>query len=155
MAKIKTALINFFFWAFALNPQRVFASIFQGGGGGESGGYDTQTGVDFLGGSHDAEGNLITPGSLEGSGILNEQSVITLVLKYVSFILPFLALAAFIGYVYAGILYVANFGNEDMTQKAKKIIIFCTIGLILLILSFTIVNLLTTLLPNALNTPAG
>ena len=82
-------------------------------------------------------------GALEGSGITGESDLGDLILKYVNFALPFLALAAFIGFVYAGFLYVTAYGNDEQIQKSKKILIYAVIGLIVVILSYSIVQLLT------------
>src|SRR5690606_23650921 len=54
-----------------------------------------------------------------GGGNLTD--LIVLVTNYV---LGFLGLIAITAIIYAGILYVANFGNDDMTGKAKNIITY-------------------------------
>ncbi len=92
---------------------------------------DTQSGVDNI------------KGSLEGSGVTGTSDVGDLVLKYVNFALPFLAIAAFVGFVYAGVLYITAYGNDEQVQKAKKVMIYAVLGLIVVILSYSIVQLLT------------
>jgi len=81
---------------------------------------------------------------LAPTGVAGEGDVGNLILKYVNFALPFLSLAAFVGFVYAGFLYVTAYGNDEQITKAKKILIYSIAGLILVILSFTIVELFTT-----------
>lgn len=93
--------------------------------------------------SEAAAGTGIAKGSLEGSGITHTDDFTDFVLKLVNFALPYLTLAAFLGYVVAGFYYVTAFGNDEQLQKAKKILIWSSIGLILVILSYAIVNLLT------------
>jgi hypothetical protein len=43
-------------------------------------------------------------------------------------------------YIYGGYLYVTAFGNEESTGKAKKVFIGATIGLLLAMAAFGIVN---------------
>lgn len=81
--------------------------------------------------------------ALQGSGVTGTEDIGDLILKYVNFALPFLALAAFVGFVYAGFLYVTAYGNDEQIQKSKKILIYAVAGLILVILSYSIVQLLT------------
>ena len=81
--------------------------------------------------------------ALAGSGITHTATFGELVIKYVNFVLPYLTLAAFVGFVYAGFLYVTAYGNEEQLGKAKKILIWSVVGLVLVILSYTIVQVLT------------
>ena len=90
-----------------------------------------------------AAGIKDTKAALKGSGVTSTENITDLILKYVNFALPFLSLAAFIGFVYAGFLYVTAYGAEEQTGKAKKIFIYSAAGLILTILSYSIVQLLT------------
>ena len=98
--------------------------------------------------------------SLSETGITHTDSLAVLIVKYVNFVLPYLTLAAFVGFVVAGFFYVTAYGNEEQLQKAKKILIWSVVGLILVIMSFTIVNLLTgedksSLLQGLQELPAG
>jgi len=88
-------------------------------------------------------GTARTKLSLTSTGIVSEGNIGDLILKYVNFSLPYLALAAFTGFVYAGFLYVTAYGAEDQVQKAKKILIYSVLGIIVVILSYGIVQLLT------------
>lgn len=80
---------------------------------------------------------------LADTGITHTESFGDLVIKYVNFILPYLALAAFVGFIYAGFLYVTAYGNDEQLQKAKKILIWVVVGLLLVITSYAITNFLT------------
>jgi hypothetical protein len=86
--------------------------------------------------------------ALAGTSVVATDNVRDLVVKYVNFALPLLALAAFAGFVYAGFLYVLSFGNEEGTGKAKKVMLYAVIGLVLVILSYSIVQLFTVNLAN-------
>ncbi len=81
--------------------------------------------------------------SLEGSGITHTDNLGDLIIKYINFILPYLTLAAFVGFVVAGFFYVTAYGNEEQLGKAKKILIWSAVGLILVIASYSIIQLLT------------
>ncbi len=89
--------------------------------------------------------------TLKDTGVTGTEDVGNLILKYVNFVLPFLAIAAFLAFIYAGILYVTAYGNDEQTGKAKKVIIYAVVGLILVILSYSIVQLLTGDLVTGIN----
>ena len=85
------------------------------------------------------------------SSVVSTGNVRDLVIKYVNFALPLLALAAFAGFVYAGFLYVTAYGGEEQVGKAKKVMIYAVIGLVLVILSYSIVQLFTVGLATGIN----
>lgn len=82
-------------------------------------------------------------GALSGTGITQTSSFGDLIIKYVNFFLPYLTLAAFVALVYSGFLYVFAFGNDDQIQKAKKIMIWAVVGIVLVIISYTVVQFFT------------
>ena len=88
-------------------------------------------------------GTELAEESLRATGITHTEDVGDLIIKYVNFILPYLALAAFVGFVAAGFFYVTAYGNEEQLQKAKKILIWSVVGLLLVIASYTIIQFLT------------
>lgn len=102
-----------------------------------------------------AAGTGLAKTSLSSSGITHTDNFGDFVKKLVNFSLPYLALAAFLGYVVAGFMYVTALGNDEQMQKAKKIIIWVSIGLILVILSYAITNLLTGELVESLGDGGG
>jgi len=135
--KITSALILFV----AFSPWNLKAQIFDGTP--DEGCFDKDG--NLLGNNlSDAEcGARQIGGVLEGSGVTGESDLGQLILKYVNFALPYLALAAFIGFIYAGFLYVTAYGNDEQVQKSKKILIYVVVGLLVVILSYSIVQLLT------------
>ena len=159
----KFAIISFLF-LFAFLPIAFMADeaapqpIFQGGDNSEKKGV---AGIECALVSSPAEQALCFQCVKEGksdcakdytkSGIASTGSVRELVIKYVNFALPLLALAAFTGFVYAGFLYVTAYGAEEQIGKAKKVMTYAVIGLVLVILSFSIVQLLTSTLVTSLN----
>lgn len=57
-----------------------------------------------------------------------------------NFILGFLGFIAVVYIIYGGFLYVTSGGNEENTGKAKKIILYAVVGIIIILASFAIVN---------------
>ncbi len=60
--------------------------------------------------------------------------------KWTNILLGFVAFFAVVALVWAGILMIANFGNEEAVNKAKKIFIYVLIGIVLAFSAWTIVR---------------
>ena len=58
----------------------------------------------------------------------------------VNFFLFFLGLVATIMVIYGGVLYVTAAGNDDQVGKAKNVILYAIIGIVVILLSFALVN---------------
>lgn len=58
----------------------------------------------------------------------------------VNFFLYFLGFIATVMIIYGGILYVTSAGNDENVGKAKKILIYAIVGIVVILLSFAIVN---------------
>lgn len=69
-----------------------------------------------------------------------EGSFRTLARTIVNFFLYFLGFVATVMIIYGGILYVTSGGNDESTGKAKKILMYAIVGIIIILLSFAIVN---------------
>ncbi len=69
-----------------------------------------------------------------------ETSVRALALRIVNYFLGFLGLVAVIMIIYGGVTYVISAGNDDAVGNAKKIIQYSLIGIIIILLSFVIVQ---------------
>ena len=65
-----------------------------------------------------------------------------IVLTIVNFFLTFLGLLAVIMVIYGGFLYVSSAGNEENVNKAKKILLYAVLGIVIIIVSFALVNTL-------------
>ena len=90
---------------------------------------------------------LISPGdapSAISTATGGQGSARQLVLTILTFFLGFLGLLAVIMIIYGGILYVSAAGNQDSIDKGKKIIMYAIIGLVIILLSFAIVNTVLT-----------
>lgn len=68
----------------------------------------------------------------------------SLVLTIVNFALTFLGLIAVVMIIYGGFLYVSAAGNEEKINQGKKIIMYAVIGIVIILLSFAIVNTVLT-----------
>jgi len=73
-------------------------------------------------------------------------SLRTFILNVLNFALSFLGLIAVVALIYAGFLYVTAGGDDGQHEKAKKIVIYAAVGIILILASFAIVN---TIIRNA------
>ena len=69
-----------------------------------------------------------------------QTSLRALVLTIVDYFLGFLGLLAVIMVIYGGITYVASAGNDEAVGKAKKIIMYALIGIVIILLSFVVVK---------------
>lgn len=74
-----------------------------------------------------------------------------IVLMIINFFLGFLGLLAVIMVIYGGFLYVSSAGNEENVNKAKKILLYAVLGIIVIIVSFALIN---TILGAATGQPA-
>lgn len=64
----------------------------------------------------------------------------------INFFLGLLGLIAVAFLIYAGVLMVTAGGNEDQVTKARKIITYAVIGIIIILLSYTVVTFVTSAL---------
>lgn len=62
------------------------------------------------------------------------------VISYLNYFLAFLGLLAVAFIIYAGVLMVTAAGNEEQIGKGKNIIMYAAIGIIIILLAWTIVN---------------
>ncbi len=76
--------------------------------------------------------------------ISHETSLKTLILSWTRFVLELVAILAVIAVVWAGILYITDLGDGSNQEKAKKILMFVAIGILVILGSYAIVNTLMT-----------
>ena len=69
-----------------------------------------------------------------------EGSLRGLVLRMVNYFLGFIGLVAVIMIIYGGVTYVTAAGQDEAIGNAKKIITYSLVGIIIILLSFAIVN---------------
>ena len=81
----------------------------------------------------------------EISNATNSQtSARQLILTFINFFLFFLGLIATAFIIYGGFLYITSGGDDGATEKAKKILVFSAIGILIILISFALVNTLLT-----------
>lgn len=68
-----------------------------------------------------------------------------LIAKIAEFVSSFVGIAALLALVYGGYMYVSSFGDEDGTGKAKKIVIYALVGLLIAAGAFALTTTLVTL----------
>ncbi|MBU2524170.1 pilin [Patescibacteria group bacterium] len=61
-----------------------------------------------------------------------------LIMGITNFIASFIGILSVVMFIYAGVMYVANFGNEEATTKAKSIMTGAVIGILLALGAFAI-----------------
>ncbi|MBN2307196.1 PKD domain-containing protein [Candidatus Peregrinibacteria bacterium] len=66
------------------------------------------------------------------------------VLGMVNYFIGFLGFVAVITFVYAGVLWVVAGGQDEQITKAKKIMTYSSLGLVVVLLSFSIVTFITS-----------
>ena len=84
-------------------------------------------------------------GAQEAKGALDDnisksESIKDLIIGWIKFLLPLSALLAVIGIIWSGFLYITAFGDDGQTEKAKKIIFYVVIGIVLMLGAYAIVN---------------
>lgn len=62
----------------------------------------------------------------------------------VNYFIGFLGFIGVIVFVYAGVLWVTSGGNDEQIEKAKKMMTYAALGLLIVILSFSIVRFITS-----------
>ncbi len=92
-------------------------------------------------------GGLELPDQSAGSateirGISHEGSLINLIIGWTNFLLPYVNVLSIAAIVAAGLMYILSFTNEELHTKAKSILIYVVIGIVLVYSAFTIVNTL-------------
>lgn len=60
--------------------------------------------------------------------------------KIIDFILVFLGIIATAFVIYGGFLYITSRGDDGKTEEAKKIMTYAAIGIVIILVSFALVN---------------
>ncbi len=129
-----TALLLSVFTSVQTASADLCSELAQGTGGFFSCGEGETTFTKFKGG--------LQPPSEEGydTSLTQETNLRDFILKTVNFVLGFLGLVAVIVVIYGGVLYVTAAGQEEQTTKGKKSITYALIGIVIILVSFALVN---------------
>jgi len=91
-------------------------------------------------GTIDATG--ATPGASTGTGTISSTTeLVGLILGLVNWFAWFVALAAVLFGLYAGVLFITAGGDDEKITKAKNILLYAIVGIVVAILAFSIVNI--------------
>jgi hypothetical protein len=78
-------------------------------------------------------------GSGAGTAVTNTEGLIDLILGLVNWVAWFVALVAVLFGLYAGILFITAGGDDEKLTKAKNILLYSIVGIVVAILAFSIV----------------
>jgi len=78
------------------------------------------------------------------SGDIDKRPLGDVVKAIVNYFIGFLGFIAVLTFVYAGVLWVVSGGDDGMITKARKIMTYSALGLVVVILSFSIVRFITS-----------
>ncbi|MFH0776519.1 MAG: hypothetical protein V1936_02810 [Patescibacteria group bacterium] len=67
-------------------------------------------------------------------------SAIGMITGWTNFMLPFVSVIAIAALIYAGFLYLTAMGNDEQTKKAKKILVWVVLGIVIIFSAYAIVN---------------
>jgi len=76
----------------------------------------------------------------ESAGFSEQVSVLDLIPPAINIVLGLLGIITLFLTVYSGFLYLTSRGDKDAVEKAKKILTYSVIGLVVIIASFAITN---------------
>ncbi len=76
----------------------------------------------------------------QGDGTAAATAGVNEVIGIINFALTFVGWASVFMLVLASLYYVASFGSEDQTQRAKRIIIACVVAIVIILSSYAIIN---------------
>jgi|GEM_PF-2388082 hypothetical protein len=74
------------------------------------------------------------------NGVSKEKNLNVLLIGWMKFFLSVTAVVAVLAIVFAGFLYITAGGDDAQTTKAKKVVMWVAIGIILIFGSYAIVN---------------
>lgn len=83
-------------------------------------------------------------GDVKAIKTVRGESLGTNVTTLINYFLGFLGLVAVAFIIYGGVLMVTSAGEEEGVGKAKKIITYAAIGIVIIMLSYTIVTFVTS-----------
>jgi uncharacterized membrane protein YidH (DUF202 family) len=108
----------------------------------------------FAQSSNQVQAGLETGGlqPLFGSaGLTGAQSVSQLIVEVINIMLIFAGAIAVIFVIIGGYQYLTSAGNEETAEKGKKTLINAIIGVVLIIMSFVIINVIVNLVAGGLS----
>jgi len=91
--------------------------------------------------------------SSSGSGVvlptdtgLSKMTIKDILTNLLKWILQIVGVIAILGFTISGIMYLVSTGNEEMITTAKKYMLYCVIGIVVVLASFVIVQAIDSIL---------
>jgi hypothetical protein len=79
-------------------------------------------------------------GEISGTGVRDDTDFIAAIGAVINFILTFAGIFAFVAFVAAGFVFILGFGSDSANQRARKIMIWAAVGLVVIIFAFVLVQ---------------
>ena len=95
-------------------------------------------GAGLVGGLGAAQSNLA------GSGIRMDTNLIIVIVSIINAFLPYAAIATLVAFITAGFFFILGFGSDGAVQRAKKIMIWSAVGLVVILFAFIITEFIIT-----------
>lgn len=86
-----------------------------------------------------AQGNALFEKGVAPNAV-SQQDLATSITTIINYFLGLLGLVAVAFLIYAGVLMVTAGGNDEQVTKARKIITYAAVGIVIILLSYTIVS---------------
>lgn len=91
----------------------------------------------------DAIDKLIKP---KDSGLATNPDIIAVILRIVNFMLGLVAVLALAAMIWGALMYILSLGDEGKTEKAKKVILYAIVGVLVAGVSFVLLSVVRNLL---------
>ena len=85
------------------------------------------------------------------AGLTGAQSLSQLIVEIINIMLIFAGAVAVIFVIIGGYQYLTSAGNEESAEKGKKTLINAIIGVVLIIMSFVIINVIVNLVAGGIS----
>lgn len=112
-----------------------------GAGGAGAGGAKTPAAVP-TGAVYSGGGVKVPTADKAPEGISKQTSLITLLIFYTSATLPYVSVISILVFVAAGLFYILSAASEELHTKAKTMMTYTVIGIIIILSSYAVVNTL-------------
>lgn len=87
-------------------------------------------------------------GALFGNGLAQDKTLPELIIDVVALLLLFAGAIAVLFVIIGGYFYITAQGNEEQSEKGKKTLINAIIGVIVVIMSYAIINVISNTIAN-------
>lgn len=82
---------------------------------------------------------------VSGSGVRTDGDLIDSILAIINFTIDFVAIFALVAFVVSGFIFILGFGSDQANQRAKKIMIWAAVGLLVILFSVALTRFIGAL----------